>query len=419
MNTETARWLTTEEARGFIEQARNRSGGFMKFAESLRGQLPAELAAAVTSQAYLQQQAVQKFGDRASSLLFTKDGLEQASRSAVAAWRASRIVQSGAKGILDFGCGIGADALALVDAGIPVVGVEIDLATAILAEANLGSPVITGDVTALADSLISEHPGWGVFMDPARRTSSGRSWRVADLSPDWDFVTRILFSGLPVWVKMGPGFPLSDIPSLVAATWVSDHGDLVELELHNRVLTSNLSVSSNPSTSLRGASASERRGNLSGQESVHAVLLPDGLTLSAEGRPDDLAKQAVETMGVKPLGAYVIEPDPGVIRAGLYAQLPGTAWFLDSQVAYLSSDEPIKSPFLTCFRVDEVLDYNVKSIRSWVRDHQVGILEIKKRAVTLDPAALRKQLHPKGPASATLIIAHTLAGTKCLVVTRQ
>ena len=70
--------------------------------------------------------------------------------------------------------------------------------------------------------------------------------------------------------------------------------------------------------------------------------------------------------------------DGAVIRARALAQVSPETWLLDPEVAYLSSDQPVTSPFATCFEVLDVLDAGEKSLRAWVRDHQVGTLEIKK-----------------------------------------
>ncbi len=51
-----------------------------------------------------------KFGHAAQRLFFTPDGLEQATRGEVAAWRAARYVAAGATAVVDLGCGLGADA---------------------------------------------------------------------------------------------------------------------------------------------------------------------------------------------------------------------------------------------------------------------------------------------------------------------
>ena len=71
------------------------------------------------------------------------------------------------------------------------------------------------------------------------------------------------------------------------------------------------------------------------------------------------------------------------------------------------------------FEVVDVLDYSVRALRGYVREHGIGTLEIKKRAVDVDPAALRRELKPQGSAAATVILARTLGGTKAIVARRQ
>ncbi len=91
---------------------------------------------------------------------------------------------------------------------------------------------------------------------------------------------------------------------------------------------------------------------------------------------------------------------------------------LDAHTAYLASDAPVTSPFVTSFEVTEVLEYNPKLLKAWVREHRVGTLEIKKRGIDVDPAELRKRLQPKGPNKATLVLARTPEGARALVVRR-
>ena len=62
--------------------------------------------------------------------------------------------------------------------------------------------------------------------------------------------------------------------------------------------------------------------------------------------------------------------------------------------------------------------FDVKALRAWVRERGVGTLEIKKRGIDLDPAALRRTLKPKGKASATLMVTPTPAGARVLVCSR-
>lgn len=355
-------------------------------ASRLRARFPAELAAAALTQVALRRRGRTKFGEAADRLFLTSDGLEQASRPAVATWRAERLKSAGIRRVIDLGCGIGADARAMLEAGLEVVAVELDPLTAGFAAANLpGAHVITGDAEMLADDLLADGGDrTAVFLDPARRTAAGRTWRVADFRPRWDLVTRMIREQRCV-VKLGPGVPKQVIPEGVEACWVSDHGQVVEAGLWS----------------------------LGGETSATAaVLLPGGHRLDSPQAPDRLP--------VADVGRFLFEPNGAVIRAGLIGAVAPDAdlWLLDAQVAYLSGDQPLTTPFLTAFEVLEVLDFNESTLRAWVRQHEVGVLEIKKRAIEVDPAALRRRLKPRGPNAATLVIARTPSGTVAVVARR-
>ena len=114
------------------------------------------------------------------------------------------------------------------------------------------------------------------------------------------------------------------------------------------------------------------------------------------------------------------EPDPAVIRAGLVDVL---AEILDAarlrpQLAYLLGAEHHPTPFATAFEVLEVMDAGEKALRAWVRREGIGILEIKKRGVDVDPAVLRRRLKPSGRGAATLVLTPTVDGVRALVVRR-
>ncbi len=359
-------------------------------ASRLRSRFGPELAAATLAQTSLRRRAQAKFGAEAAQIWFTTDGLEQASRPEVAAWRAARLAAAGVRRVIDFGCGIGADARAFLAAGMTVTAVELDPQTAALAAANLpGAEVLVGDATQLAPGLLAAADATtAVFVDPARRTDRGRSWRVADFNPAWPFVLELLAGRLPVCVKLGPGLPRELIPAGVEACWVSHHGDVVEAGLWR--------LDVQQSRASRGMSA--------------AVLLPGPHRLEAQldaGR-----------LPVRAAGGYLLEPNGAVIRARALNRIDPQAWLLDPEVAYLSTDHPVASPFASCFEVLQTLDAGEKTLRAWVRDNRVGVLEIKKRALDVDPAALRRRLKLSGPNQATLILARTVAGARAFVVRR-
>ena len=66
-------------------------------------------------------------------------GLEQATRPEVADHHASRFLEAGVRRVIDLGCGIGSDSMAFARAGLEVVAVDVDPATAAVAQANLAA----------------------------------------------------------------------------------------------------------------------------------------------------------------------------------------------------------------------------------------------------------------------------------------
>ncbi len=371
------RWEALADAEGEAEP------GSLGAAERLRRRYGAEVAAAALDQVVLRRRGRAKFGAAAATMFFTRDGLEQASRPAVARHHAARFRASGVRRVLDLGCGIGADALAFAAAGLEVLGVERDPHTAEIARANLHGrgEVITGDAELLAPELMTAADG--VFVDPARRTGSGRLWRTADFSPSWSLVTGLLDSGRPVGVKLGPALPHREIPATAEAEWLTDHGETVEVALW--------------------AGPGAQPGELA------ALIMPDHRIAAA-----------ATTLPVRRPGRYLYEPVGAVIRAGAIGVVGRrlSAGLLDPQIAYLSADELIMTPYATAFEVVEELPYAEKVLRRWARDHGVGRLEIKKRGIDIDPAQLRRRLKPTGPEQATMIITRTPAGARVLIARR-
>lgn len=383
MDAPTARWLTSDAAASALAAAAAEPDpGSLGAAQRLRALVEPDQAAAVLAQAALCRKAVAKLGPRAETMFFTADGLEQATRWPVAARRAARLADH-ADAVADLGCGLGVDALALQEAGVGVTAVERDEVTAILASANLGQQVEVADVTDAWPQLAASDPTLGVFADPARRTGAGRSWRIEDLSPPWPFVASLLTGERVACVKLGPGVPHHVIPDDVEAEWVSDSGTVVECTLW-----------AGP-----GATPGRR------------TAVVDGLELSVAG-------QANHDVG--PIDDHLYEPDGAVVRAGLVDDFAATigAHRIAPGIAYLTAPQAEHTPFATAFRISEVLPFDEKVLRAWVRDRGIGTLEIKKRGVDLDPAVLRRSLKPKGRNAATLVVTPTPEGARVLVCER-
>ena len=353
-------------------------------ASRMRAGYGPELAAAALTQASLRRQAKPKFGETAAQMFFTRTGLEQATRPEVAAYHASRFLQGGVSRVIDLGCGIGSDSLAFTVAGLEVVAVDVDPVTAAVAQANLAdrAEVICADADQVAEQLLT--PGVGVFCDPARRNDRGRLWRVEDFEPRWSTVLQLLDGTRPAGAKLGPALPRSLIPAAVEAEWVTHRGETVEVGLWSGV------------------------GSTPGQRA--ALIMPNARLLVTTAPP----------LSVRDLGRYIYEPAGAVIRAGAIAELGAQlgAGLLDPQIAYLTNDRLCSTPFAAAFEVRQQLPFHLKALRAWVRQAQIGVLEIKKRGFDVDPAELRRRLRLTGPNSATLVISRSPVGAIAAVVER-
>jgi hypothetical protein len=130
------------------------------------------------------------------------------------------------------------------------------------------------------------------------------------------------------------------------------------------------------------------------------------LVIGDHGAAELTASEDSEDAPVGDLGEFVYEPDGSVIRARLIGQLARqvNARMLSDQIAYLTADAAVATPFATCFRVVETFPYDEKRLKKELATRGIGSLEIKKRGVDVDPAQLRKKLALKGSRSATLIL---------------
>lgn len=326
-----------------------------------------DLVAAAVTQNHLRGRAEAKFGDDAQHLYFTHDALEQSTRGVVARHRAARVAATGATAVVDLGCGIGGDLIAMARAGLRVRGVELDPVRAAIARANLAALGLDGTVEVGDAQEVAIASDEVAFVDPARRDARGRTWSTADLRPEWPWVRRAL-AGRAV-AKLMPGIAHDDVPVGVEAEWVSDRGDLVEACLWGAPF----------STALR-----------------RATVLPSGATLVGIGEPPAIAD----------VGAHLYEPDDAVIRAGLVSELAATigGWLPDPRIAYVSSDAQVSTPFARGFRIVDELPFREKPLKAALRVRRIGTLTIKKRGVDVVPDQLIKRLKLDGPHTATVVM---------------
>jgi SAM-dependent methyltransferase len=347
-----------------------------------------ELVTAALAQSRLRSLAVAKFGAAAASMLFTADGLEQATRPELAARHAARFAEAGVRLVHDLGCGIGSDARALAAAGVAVRAVDVDPATAAVAAANLApwptAQVRVGRAEAVALTAEAGVRHTGAWLDPARRAqvrdTHGRARRVFSLEaiePSWSQVCDIAAHVPATGAKLSPAFPHAALPAGAEAQWTSWRGQLLECV-----------VWWGPLVQAPGRSA--------------AVCRPSTACVVTEADlPED---PAAPLTALGQLGPWLWEADRAVVQAGLTAALPGRE--LARGVGLSTADAPTDGPGLGWARrwqVVEAIPLRPKLVRGWLRAHDIGRLTIKKRGCTVDPARLAAQLRTTGSGSITLL----------------
>ena len=384
-------WITSEqtlEAIGKLSATSVDGNVSAKQLLRLREIFSVEQSQFIACQVRLRQQAGKRFPN-ANQMLFTRLGLQQTTDAGIATYKADLIRKLAAdtQHVTDLCCGIGGD-LQAFSQHFAVTGVDQDSMLCQLARhnatLNYGKAVntIPADVTEF--TLDTD---W-VHLDPDRRHDGLRHTDIQSFAPDLPFMNHLIDqvgkSIKGILIKLAPATQIPD-------AWV-DKCQLQWLQSRNEcrqqlALFTPLTVDNHK----RSAVAVTPSG-----KTAWAFEADQGELLTARDVP--LSNSPVR---------YIYEPSPAVLAANL-----APTWaaqhdlkFIHSGVAYLSKDSHQSVPGGACYRVVDQLPYDLKKIRKWISEHDIGSLEIKKRGIELTPEQVRKQLKPKGSNSITLIVA--------------
>jgi hypothetical protein len=388
---EIVQFLLSDEGVSWLEQAASLAGtpaSHLADLSYLRRHLSSERAAAVLEQVQLRARAASRF-ERAEEMLFTDAGLQQSTHPAVAAHRAARFQDR--PWAADLGCGLGIDTLALAQVAERVLALDRDPVRLLCARHNADVHGVTAWTLFLqADVLTPPLPvrELVLFGDPGRRTVAGRrTFRPADYEPPLPYLWERLRGARGLALKVAPGIDYGGL------SWV-DEVEVVSLAGQVKEATLWCGELATPGVNRR------------------ATLLPSGATMTDAGPDTGPAVQLA--------GRYLYEPDGAVIRAGLVRQVAVALglWQLETHIAYLSGDELVISPFVRGFEVEEQLPFGLKPLRGRLRELGVGVLEIKKRGVALDPDAFRRRLKLSGSERRTLILTRLAEGPVAFICRR-
>jgi SAM-dependent methyltransferase len=338
----------------------------LRLGTRLRQRHPAELVAAALAQRELRERAAAKFA-LAGRMWLTREGLEQASAEPLARHRAARY--AGADRVADLCCGIGGDLCALAP-GRAALAVDLDPLHLRMARENARVHGAGEVAAACADVQILRLPrSLAVFVDPARR-AGGRRLPAGESHPPLAWCLELAGRVAAVGIKAAPGLPLDRVPPGWEVELLADRRELKEAALWSPALAT-----------------TGRR----------ATVFPGPATLTAEPGPP---------VPCGPPGAFLLDPSPAVTRAGLVEELARDlgAWKLDPQIAFLSADQPLRSPFGRSLAVDASLPWSLKRLREVLRQRGVGAVEVRKRGSAVDVDELTGRLRLRGDAHAVVVL---------------
>ena len=386
-----------QSALGAAETLHPKESDYLSLFERLSKTYPPGLARAALETAILRLEGLKKFSG-AGGMYFTRAALEQATPEEVSRYRAGRY--DGFECIFDLGCSIGGDTLAFAhshkdNGNRMVTGVDLDELRLRMARANVqalepgaepGRGARIDFVRADLQSPLPFKAGHyaALFFDPARRIEGQRVFSVRDYSPPLSVVNdwRAGFSAMGV--KISPGVKIEELRLLdetPEVEFISLRGELKEAALWFGAL--------------KGAA---RR----------ATVLPGAHTFESDEPFEVWSQRPAARLPLSPPQAYLYEPDPAVIRAGLVEELGQrlSASLLDADIAYLTGEERTNTPFARVWAVEDWFPFQLKRLREALRARGVGRVTIKKRGSPLEPETLARDLRLKGSEERTLFLTH-------------
>jgi hypothetical protein len=227
-----------------------------------------------------------------------------------------------------------------------------------------------------------------VFVDPARR-SGARRFSPGASEPPLDWCLALAERVPAVAVKAAPGLPTELVPPGWEIEFVADGRDLKEAALYSPALTSGTS----------------RRATV-----LLAGAAGPAATLAGEPDTADTGARMVSDPG-----AFLYDPSPAVTRAGLVGTLGRhlEAWQIDPMIAFLTSDQPVDTPFARLLRIETSLPFDVRRLAAQLRAMGISALDLRRRGLAGDVDTLRRRLLPDrrelvpgGPAVTVVMTRH-------------
>lgn len=389
----TWRELMSEERSALRAAAAGADARDVAVVSRLRKLGGAELVRAALELASARRKLESKWPERAARMIADEHGAEMASSEMAARHKAARLaerLEAGAA-VVDLCCGIGADAVALVEAGMSVTAVDIDPVRAWMAGINAACDSTSVDVADVEQLPAAA----GFHLDPSRRSEeSGRRRHGLDEHVPGPRVWRDVvkrYGGAEACagaIKLGPGVDVGEVREALATDrfeieYISERGRMTQAVVWmgklagewGRVRSTRLEDVGEVRFSISGA-AEERGGGPVWREARAPRFLLE-------------ADAAVERAGL--LGIVCAEVGAAELHAGL-------GLLATDDEGFRSSD------LVTGFEVLHAEAWNERRALAWLRGEGAGVVEVKTRGKAVEPDSLQKRLSKDGLVTHTVFV---------------
>lgn len=400
LDPEVATWLVSDDGLDAVVAAdRELTGGADVLGVGTRlrdAGLDASRAAAVVGAALARDRARARWPD-ADQLVFTREGLEQASDPVVSAWRAERFASAGH--LEDRAAGCGGDTLALAATGAAVTALDADPGRLVLLRHNAAVRGLRVE-TVVADALRYPAPtGAPVHADPGRRVDGRRVRRLAAHRPSVPALLTHLHavrSGPGVAVVLGPGVDLDDpdLPPDAELEFVQVGSRLVEAVVWTGAL---------------------RRP---GVRTTASMLGEDG-----SGPPHTRsADERGARLPVGPIGEVLVEVAAAAVRARIHDRIGGEIGarrLAERRALLTTAGAPPPSPWYRARPIEAVLPARAEAVRRHLAAVDERPYELVLHGVEVDLGAFRRKLRglSTGPGGRRVELVRTDDGAVALVTT--
>lgn len=306
--------------------------------------------------------------------LWTDRSLQQASDWSSATFKADLIDRD--IDVVDACCGAGADLVALAQ-NHRVLGIDCDARMVLLARANLRAHQRSADfcVGMVPDSL-GDLSRAALHIDPDRRVGQDRMSRTTHgeaFRPTLDQCMRLAERARAAIIKLAPATILdnSETSSHWRRCWLG-----TQRECPQQLLLGGETRLSVPGGQVAAAlCASMQQPGGSGLATVYC---------GEQDTPCDVVSEP---------GGFVYEPHPALYAAGL-----APSWAREQRLSaitqprgYYTGDRLTATDWAQEFRVLDLIAWDDRRVRKWLRAHDVGTLEVKSRLVTLDASEIQRR----------------------------